>query len=147
MAPEDRSALILYPDTSVLVAAFVTEPGSKRADAWLSESLASLGVSGWIEVEFTSALAAKARNGKIDTGQASAALSTYRTGIRVASKQLQVTQLAFGRAAEMVTVADGLRGGDALHLAIAEAHKATLVTFDRQQAALGAKLGVETLLL
>ncbi len=41
----------------------------------------------------------------------------------------------------------GLRGGDALHLAIAADHGATLCTLDRRLNDAGLALGVKTLLL
>jgi uncharacterized protein len=139
--------LILYPDTSLLVAVFVGEPGSDRADAWLSENLSSLGVSGWLDLEFASALAAKARNRGLPPDQRSAALSAYRSSVVTSAERLRILEQTFVRAAEMIAAAEGLRGGDALHLAIAEAHGAALVTLDRRQAELGAALGVTTRLL
>ena len=136
-----------YPDASVLVAAFVVEVESERAETWLVESIADVAVSGWLELEFASALAAKQRAGAIDNQQRIQALSAYRGNVKPASRQLTITDRHFARAAEMIDQAPGLRGGDTLHLAIAEANGCVLVTLDRKQAELGARLGVETRLL
>ena len=41
----------------------------------------------------------------------------------------------------------GLRAGDALHLAIAQDHGATVCTRDKRMAGAGATLGIETILI
>jgi uncharacterized protein len=139
--------LIAYPDTSVLVAAFVEEAASRRADAWLTDNVANLVVSGWLDVEFASALAAKERARFITGQQLASVLAVYQQQVRPAAGQLSVTERAFARAGSMIGMAQGLRAGDALHLAIAEEHDALFVTLDRQQAKLGAGLGVKIRLI
>ena len=147
MAAGNGSALIVYPDTSLLIAALVEEPGSERADAWLTELAAHLALSGWLEVELASALAAKERRRGITREQLAAALAVYRQQLKPSASWLTVTDRALARATSMVEAAPGLRGGDALHLSMAEIQDALLVTLDRQQAELGSGLGVKTQLI
>jgi uncharacterized protein len=147
VAAGNRPALKAYPDTSLLIATLVEETGSARADAWLDQNRADLVLSGWLDIELASALAGKARLGTISDEQMSAALALYDGRIRPGSGRLSITEPIFTRAAIFIRDASGLRAGDALHLAIAEAHDALLTTADKRQAELGAQLGVKTQLL
>lgn len=135
---------MIYPDTSVLLAIYLGEPGLARLLEWVAWNDGSFGVSGWLQLEFTSALAVKQRAGAISTEQEQAALASFQRQWLDTSMMLPIDLATYRRAAGMVVQARGLRGGDALHLAIAESHGAELFTFDRQQAELGNSLGVVT---
>lgn len=139
--------MIAYPDASLVIAALTGEVGSSKADAWLSEHLADLAVSGWLNLEVASGLAAKARNEDISSDQHHAAQDFYARVAETAVQELTITSKAFARATTMIARAPGLRVGDALHLAIAEAHEATLFTFDVRQAEAGRKLRIPTMLV
>ena len=139
--------MIAYPDASLVVAALTGEVGSSKADAWLSEYLADLAVSGWLNLEVASGLAAKARNEDISAEQHRAARDFYARAAETAVQKLQITSKTFANATLMIELAAGLRAGDALHLAIAEAHQATLFTLDVRQAEAGRKIGVPTVLV
>jgi len=138
---------MIYPDTSVLVAIYVGEPNSGRVRNRLDADQDELAVSGWLHAELASALAANERLGRISAERRRAALANFERQWLRGAAMLSITLPIYRRAAGMIDQAAGLRSGDALHLATAEAHQATLVTLDRQQASLGQKLGVTTELL
>ena len=66
--------------------------------------------------------------------------------LRDSARLLPVTDLHCRRAVELVE-RSALRAGDALHLAIAEASDAVVVTLDRRMAEAGQALGLGTILL
>lgn len=139
----------LYLDTSVLVATFMKEVHSKRVERWLNQQdQADLVVSDWVITEFSGALANKLRRGDIDQHQRTTALSGFS---RLCSDSLTVVPIpreAFHHAAR---IADqhtfGVQAADALHLAVAFDHRATLCTLDRRLGEAGPALGVATLLV
>ena len=105
-------------------------------------------VSPWVDTELFAALAAKVRLGVIDAEERHAAEHTYRTLCRDSLARIDILRLHFSNAARLAgNVAVSLRGGDALHLAIAEMAGATLCTLDRRQAEAGEALGIPTLLI
>jgi predicted nucleic acid-binding protein len=138
---------MIYPDTSVFVAIYVGEPESGRLDPWWENSYADLVISGWVDVEFASALALKERRGDLLPDKKAAALALFTRHWSARGSKLPISDASFRRAASMIQSVQGLRPGDALHLAVAEAHSVILATLDQQQAELGAALGVRTLLL
>jgi predicted nucleic acid-binding protein len=138
---------MIYPDTSMLVAIYVGEPAGDRLDEWWSDNQAQMVISGWTELEFTSALAMKERSKAITADKRGAALALFTRHWAGPESRVSVPTSCFSRAATMISAAEGLRGADALHLAVAEHHGASLFTLDRQQAELGRKLGVMTQLL
>lgn len=139
--------MIAYPDASLIVASLTEEIGSARADAWLTEHVNDLAASEWLDLEVVSALAAKARNHDISPDQHRAARDFYAKAVATSAQRLSIRSKMFARAAAMIELADRLRAGDALHIAIAEAHEATLFTLDTPQAEAGRMLGVPTMLV
>lgn len=123
---------MIYLDTSVVVPLFVPEPASNAVDTWYESCTDYLVSSDWIVTEFASALSIKVRRGAIAEKQAAAAWKDFdafcRTGLRLAP----VSRQAFDVAARLARdVANGLRAGDALHLAMAlEVGAAGLATAD-----------------
>ena len=107
-----------------------------------------LAISGWVTVEFRGALALKARLGKLDESARRDALQAYFQAARDEFLMLGITDEIFREAAKMAgNVEVGLRAGDALHLAVAAGHGATLVTRDRRQAEAGAAFGIGAVVL
>lgn len=138
--------MILYLDTSVAVAALTPEPSSHRVQKWISEQApGALAVSEWGRVEFSSALAIKVRSKTIDLEQRTVALSTYARFCEESFTILAIGDRHMQAAAFIVDqFMFGLRGGDALHLAVCAAYGATLCTLDRKLFEAGQALDVST---
>lgn len=139
--------MIFYLDTSVVVSALTNEPASRRVKAWLdAQAPAELAISDWVVTEFSSALSIKLRNGKIDVLRRAAAFAAFASLTAESFIVLSVAPQQFRLAARF---ADqqllGLRGGDALHLAICAHHGAALCTLDVRLAEAGPAVGVNTI--
>ena len=93
-------------------------------------------------------MAIKLRTGQITLAHRAAALAMFHKLIVESLTVLAVTSAHFRTAAKLVDhYTLGLRAGDALHLATATKHGATLHTLDRTIAKAGPLLGVATQLL
>ena len=122
---------MVYVDTSVLVPLFLNEPHSAAVANWYTREKGALVAAAWCVPEFASALGIKQRTGAVDAQQAQAAWARFERMVAADLQLLSVEPANFHRAAELVLdPAGGLRAGDALHLACAEAagarHMATL---------------------
>ena len=138
--------MTVYVDTSVLVSALTREVSTASSQLWLAAQPAGqLAVSDWTLTEFSAAISAKQRTGALDAAAAARVRAEFA---RLCASHLQVwevSQTLFRRAAALCEAAgEGLRAGDALHLAAAEAHGAELATLDRRLSAAAAVAGVRT---
>jgi uncharacterized protein len=126
---------MIYLDTSVLVCLLVPEPDSAAVRTWLARNQnAELATSNWAIVEFASAMGIKVRQKGLKLRQAESARQMLDTLVAQSLKVEAPSRSAFATAAEMVaSFRQGLRAGDALHLAAAlEIGADQFATLDRK---------------
>lgn len=140
---------MFYLDTSVVVALFAAEVHTARVLDWMAHKPdGPIAVSLWVETELAAALAAKIRLGEMSAEGRDVAEEGYRALRRESLRSIDILPSHFANAARMArTASASLRGGDALHLAIADMAGATLCTLDHRQAEAGEALEIPTLLI
>jgi predicted nucleic acid-binding protein len=138
--------LICYLDTSLLVTALTGEVAAARVLAWFGKRPSDrLAISDWVVTEFAAALSVKLRTRQL-TPEARAAVAAQFAAIRSETLEtLPVFGEHFRAAARFADQAPlGLRAGDALHVAIAAEHGATICTLDKRLAEAATALAVST---
>jgi uncharacterized protein len=126
---------MIYLDTSVLVSLLVPEPDSLVVRNWLARNDGvELATSDWAVVEFASAMGLKVRQKGLKLRQAESARRMLDTLIAESLRVEAPSRAAFAKAGELVAhFRQGLRAGDALHLAAAlEAGADRFATLDRK---------------
>jgi predicted nucleic acid-binding protein len=138
-----------YLDTSLVVAAISGESRTDDMQAWLGERAEGvLLTSVWTTAEVSAALSVKRRTAHLSSTQHANVLATFRLLTTMVFDVVEVTTSDFMAAARFADRHDtGLRAGDALHIAIAERHGATIHTLDRDLARAAKALGVAAVLL
>jgi predicted nucleic acid-binding protein len=124
---------LIYLDTNLVVALCCAERDSERVATVLAGIKDRFCISEWTRVEFTSAVGIKYRNRELKEPLARRALSEYyeafEPGVTVITPSRDDYVLA---AFYLQDLRSGLRGGDALHIAVAVNSKATrLLTLDK----------------
>ncbi len=126
----------LYLDASVVVALFVIDPSSARAEAFVSANPEVFMISDFGAAEFSSAVARRVRTCYLTQSEGRLAFSNFDSWVVRSTEQQETTTADIDAANRILRRLDvNLRTPDALHIAIAERIGATLVTFDRQMAA------------
>ena len=134
-----------YVDTSVWCAYCFNEKDSERAIDWLGTAdLSLMGTSWWTETEFASALGIQCQKKALTANQARKARARFTDLLDMVTR-LNVLEQDYLLASEYCTdSAHGLRGGNALHLAIAQRHGCTMVaTLDKDMQANAKRLGLK----
>ena len=133
----------LYLDASVLVALFVIDPSSARAEAFLSARPEIVVVSDFAVAEFSSAVGRRERTRDLTREDGELAFSNLDTWVARSAYREEVTTADIDAATRILRRLDvNLRTPDAIHIAIAGRLEATLVTFDRSMAASASALGI-----
>ena len=120
---------MLYLDTSFLTPLIKLEPTSERVTRFVAGLPAGeMAISHWTRVEFSSMLAREVRMGGMDIVGAGYATTQFDAIIAESFTVLLPGPEAFDLARQYLAhYESGLRGGDALHLAIARTHRATAI--------------------
>jgi predicted nucleic acid-binding protein len=141
--------LSLYLDTSLVVSALVQEEASEAVHDWLaSRSSFRFAVSDWVATEFSAALSRKRALHQISAALREEAQLQFDSLLAAEFDVLPVSREEFRLAAHLAGQSlQGLRAGDALHLAIAKTNAVTLCTRDIKLAAAGIDLGCSTQLV
>jgi uncharacterized protein len=117
---------MVYVDTSALVALFTNEATAERTADWIAEETRPLISGDWCVTEFASALSLKRRTSQITSRQSNAAWNVFGEFCEGNLRLLPLDREVFREAAHLVRNSkNGLRAGDALHLALALRVKAT----------------------
>ncbi len=135
---------MIYLDTSFLVPLFLVQPSSRAVRKIVSAlPAAALSLSDWTKLEFASALAQEVRAGSIKTDDAERAQARFEAALKT-FRVILPEQADFDLAQDFVrNRRTGLRSGDALHLAIAANHDATIIySLDKAFLKAGAILGL-----
>jgi len=113
---------MIYVDTSVLVSALTSEPGTHAAQAWLwTQRPREIEISDWTLTEFSAALSIKARMGRLAPDERAATQAEFARVAALYFVSWEIGSGIFERAARLCErVESGLRASDALHVAIAE---------------------------
>jgi uncharacterized protein len=134
----------VYLDTSVLVALFVQDAFSERADEYLLSRLPVLLVSDFAAAEFASAIGRRVRTAELTLGDARMALASFDEWGRAATRRVNITpadiamEEAFLRRLDLT-----LRTPDAVHIAAARRYQAAFASFDQKANDASVVLGIE----
>lgn len=134
----------MYIDTSVLVSALTEEVYSARTDKWFADqSGARFVTSDWGITEFSSALSIKVRMGRLTAEGRNKVLRVFAAITNSSFEVLPVSRENFRMAALFANRYElGLRGSDALHLAICDSHGVTICTLDQRMRDAATSLGI-----
>jgi uncharacterized protein len=132
-----------YLDASMIVPLFIADAFSEQADALIAQE-SMITIADWAVVEVSSVIARQKRIGAIDTQTAQRVLSQFDSWRARAVSRAETLSSDMVLATEFVRKFDlGLRGPDALHLAIANRLGMRLLTFDTRMKSAAIALGLD----
>ncbi len=139
----------IYLDTNVVVPLIIVEPHSPlvlRSVEMLDDDLV---VSDLMRLEFASAVARKHRMGELTAGMALKAVDQCDAWVARFAMIESLTPSDLTAATSLICdhLGSGLRGPDALHLALAQRLGATLLTGDQTMADAAALIGLPVVVL
>ena len=137
---------MFYLDTSFLIPYYIAEPSSAAVETVLQQAPSrSFVVSSWTKVEFVSSLARQVRMGVLRQRQAEIHIEALTEDIRHSYQPLDVNEDDYALAANLLFRDPllGLRGPDALHLAIVGNRSLALYTLDQTLIKAALALGYE----
>lgn len=136
---------MLYLDTAVVLTLFLQEPSTSKVEAWLQKQKPDYAFSDWGLTEVASALGIRRRRGDFTAKQAAHAWQSISAFVHQHCQLLTLGPQHQTAAQQWFSRSDlNLRAGDALHLAIAQAHNQPLVSYDRQLLESMDTLGIDT---
>jgi predicted nucleic acid-binding protein len=126
------------------VSAVTREAATGRVQAWLEkQGSAGAMISDWVVTEFASALSVRLRTNQMSAEDRGKSAALFR---RLQAESLTVVPVTRADFVAAARYADqyglGLRAGDALHVAVAAEHGATICTLDKRLADAALALGV-----
>jgi len=130
-----------YVDTSVLTAVYCDEPGSRRAQRALQACTPV--ICSLTRVEFSSAVARKAREKTFTKTEATRLIAEFQTHARSGVfEHVTIDETHYALANDWIdSGVTALRALDALHLSVAHAHGLELITADKALAKAARQLG------
>jgi uncharacterized protein len=133
-----------YLDTSFIISSMMPdEAASEDSRAWLDIYGERLVISHWVVAEVASALSMKVRIGALTTEQRADVKETWKNFLDTSLSLIEIRSEHFHTAARFAERHDlNLRASDALHIAVACAAGATLVTLDKRMADSAVACGV-----
>ena len=137
---------MIYLDTSALVAIYLPEAASDRAEAIVSAEL-PCAISDLSEVEFYSAISRRLRMKELKRSDALTVIDAFADDVKVQRFQLAHVETSHFRIARSLIARfdTPLRSLDALHVAIARDRGFQLLTLDKSLAKASRRLGLEVL--
>ncbi|MET7245466.1 type II toxin-antitoxin system VapC family toxin [Methylobacterium sp. EM32] len=136
----------VYCDANIVIAIFVREASSARIQAWVADPSVGVVISDLTVLEFTSAISRLVRERKLDSAEAQSVRSRFEFWRAALGRPLTITRQMFANARTIVEdAALGVRGPDALHLALLQVTGLPFATFDARLGRAAATLGLATL--
>ncbi len=136
----------VYCDTSILLPVFVDGAQSARVEAWIGAPRVDPIVSDLVILEFSAALSHLVRERVLDDAQARTINGMFDSWCDRRLRPLTTTRQMFALARTIVEdAALGVRGPDALHLALLQVTGLPFATFDARLARAADAIGLATL--
>lgn len=136
---------MIYLDTSFIAPYYLQEATSRRVAQVLAGIPAgNLAISDWTKTEFASLLARKVRMGELSQGLTKTIWQAFEQDVKNSFHLLELSRQDFTYASDVLLKVpkSGIRGADALHLAVVYHQNAELYTLDQLQQTIAQSLGL-----